>query len=453
MADEGWAFTTEQVHAGFEPDEGHGARITPVYLSAGFLFDDFEQARDRFAGDEPGYTYTRMGNPTVAAVERKLAALEHGAEAIAVGSGQAAVTVAALGILHAGDHLVSAKSIYEGSRGLFRENFTRFGIEASFVGDANDADAWRAAIQPNTKLLFIEPIPNPKNDLVDVELVAGVAREFGIPLLVDNTLSTPYLLRPADYGAAIVVHSTSKFLSGHGSSLGGVVVDAGRFDWGARPDLFPHLNEASAWLGGRSYVEAFGTGAYAAFTRGVIASRLGPILSPINAFLLQQGIETLSLRVAQHSRGALAVARWLEQQPEVESVDYAGLESSPSHALALRYFPRGYGSVFSFTLRGGEAAARAVVNAVELFSRMTHLGDVRSLVLHPASTTHTLLSPAELAAIGLGPGLLRLSIGIEEPADLIADLERAFAGLRASAAASDALVPSSAVTTADPAFA
>jgi O-acetylhomoserine (thiol)-lyase len=429
------AFATEQVHAGELPERGFGSRITPIYLSAGFEFDDFTQARDRFAGDEDGYTYSRVGNPTNAAVERKLASLEHGADAILVGSGQAAITVGLLGILKAGDHIVSARSIYEGTRGLFRENFSRFGIDVDFVDDASDLDEWRRLIRPTTRLLFGETIPNPKNDLIDIEAIVGVAHEYGLPFAIDNTLATPYLLRPIDYGADIVLHSASKFLSGHGSSLGGVIVDAGKFDWSARPDAFPHLNTPQNALRGASYVERYGNRAYVAYTRSVIASRLGPVLSPFNAFLLQQGIETLSLRVAQHSRNALTIATWLEAQPEVESVDYAGLPSSPYNLLARRYLPRGAGSVFAFTLQGGETAAARFLNNVELFTRMTHLGDVRSLILHPATTTHTLLSEEELVANGIDPGLIRLSVGIEDADDLIRDLERGLEAVRESRAA------------------
>ena len=304
-----------------------------------------------------------------------------------------------------------------------------------FVDDASDLDEWRRLIRPTTRLLFGETIPNPKNDLIDIEAIVGVAHEYGLPFAIDNTLATPYLLRPIDYGADIVLHSASKFLSGHGSSLGGVIVDAGKFDWSARPDAFPHLNTPQNALRGASYVERYGNRAYVAYTRSVIASRLGPVLSPFNAFLLQQGIETLSLRVAQHSRNALTIATWLEAQPEVESVDYAGLPSSPYNLLARRYLPRGAGSVFAFTLQGGETAAARFLNSVELFTRMTHLGDVRSLILHPATTTHTLLSEEELVANGIDPGLIRLSVGIEDADDLIRDLERGLEAVRESRAA------------------
>ncbi|MCL2516091.1 MAG: aminotransferase class I/II-fold pyridoxal phosphate-dependent enzyme [Microbacteriaceae bacterium] len=403
MASE-WGFSTEQVHAGVEPDEGHGARITPVYLSNGFLFDDFDQARDRFAGDDAGYIYTRYGNPTITGVERKLARLERGVEAIAVASGQAALTITFLALLNQGDHVVSARSIYEGTRGLLREDFPRFGITADFVADPGDRAALEAAIRPNTRAIFIETIPNPLNDVPDIALVAEVAHAHGIPVVIDNTLATPYHARPIEHGADIVVHSASKFLSGHGSAIGGVIVSS-ESEWAA---------------------DAAGTG-FAQRARA-LAGRFGPTLSPLNAFLLQQGIETLSLRMARQSAGALAVAQWLEGRPEVASVDYAGLASSPHRALAERYLENGAGAVFAFTLRGGEAAARGLIDRVVLWSRMTHLGDVRSLILHPRSTTHTHLTPAELEAFGVGPGMIRLSVGVEDVADLLADLDQALAG-------------------------
>lgn len=430
MSEHPYGFATQQVHAGETTEAGFGARIPPIYLTAGFAFDSFDAARARFAGDDDGYVYSRMGNPTHAALERRLAALEGGDEAILLGSGQAAVTVALLGLLQAGDHLLSAGSIYEGSRGLFVENFARFGIEVDFVPDAADVEQWRRLVRPTTRAFFAESIPNPKNDLVDLAAVADLAHSHGLPLVVDNTLATPYLLRPIEHGADVVVHSASKFLSGHGASLGGVLVTAGTDTWGG-PGLFEHLNSPARALRGRSYREVFGAGAYGRYTRDVVAARLGPTISPINAFLIQQGVETLSLRVAQHSRSALEVAQWLERQPEVLSVDHAGLASSPSAALAARYLPDGAGSVFSFTLAGGEAAARRFVDAVQLFSRMTHVGDVRSLVLHPASTTHAQRSEAERAAAGIWPGLLRLSIGIEDVRDLVRDLEHALDAVRA----------------------
>lgn len=421
-------FATEQVHGGEDAEAGFGARVTPVHLTAGFVFDSFAQARARFAGDDDGYTYTRVGNPTVAALERRLARLEGGAEGIVVGSGQAAVSVALLSLLQAGDHLLSSGAVYEGSRGLFRENFARFGIEVDLVDDPSDLDAWRALVRPTTRALFGETVSNPTNVVLDVAGVAGVAHAHGVPLVVDSTLTTPYLLRPLEHGADLVVHSASKFLAGHGASLGGAVVVAEHVV--ADPAKFAYLHEAASLLGGRSWVQAHGAGALAAYARAVVASRLGPTISPLNAFLLQQGLQTLSLRVRQHVANALAVAAWLAEQPEVASVDYAGLPGSPSSAQAARYLPRGAGSVLCVTLHGGEASAERFVDGVRLFSRMTHLGDVRSLVLHPASTTHAHRDPADLAAAGIHPGTVRLSVGTEETEDLLDDLRGALQAVR-----------------------
>ena len=431
--EDNFGFDTEQVHAGETIEGAFGARITPIYLTAGFLFDSFDHAKARFEGDDGAWIYSRYGNPTNSAVEARLAALEHGVDALLVGSGQAAITVAMLGILKAGDHFLATPSLYEGTKNLFAENFSRFGIEVEFVDDPFDLTEWERKLRPNTRAVYSESIPNPKNDLIDFALVAGFARDAGVPFVIDSTLATPYLIRPIDHGASIVVHSASKFLSGHGASLAGVVVDGGTFDWGRYPEKFPQFSTPIGAEGSPTLLEEFGTRAYLAYTRSIIAARLGPALSPFNAFLLQQGLETLSLRVERHTRNALAVATWLENQPEVTQVDYAGLASNPHHRLAQQYFPRGTGSVFSFTLDGGQDAARTVIDAVELFSRMTHLGDVRSMVLHPATTSHANLSAADKERFGIGPGLIRLSVGIEDEADLIADLQHAFEVLRAQA--------------------
>jgi O-acetylhomoserine (thiol)-lyase len=432
MTDSGaLGFATRQIHAGAELDDSHRPRATPIYLTAGFVFDDFEQANERFVHSDDGYSYTRVGNPTNTAVERRIADLEGGIGALLVGSGQAAVSTAVLALAGAGDHLVSATSIYEGSRELFRDNLSRLGIATSFVTDANDPDAWEAAIRPETRALFAESIPNPKNDLLDISAVAAVARRHGIPLIIDNTLATPYLLRPIEHGADIVVHSASKFLAGHGTVLGGVIVDAGHIDWSATGERYPHLAR-NVGSDGRTFAERSGRAALLDYARSVIALRQGPAPSPFNAFFILQGIETLSLRVQRHSESALRIATWLEAHPAVESVDYSGLTSNAHHDLARRYLPRGQGSVFSFTLRGGRDAARTFTDAVQLFTRMTHLGDVRSLVLHPASTTHVNRSEEERAAAGIGQGLLRVSIGLEDADDLIADLDRALAAVQAA---------------------
>jgi len=423
-------FSTRQVHAADTPDLTHGARINPVYLSAGFVFDDFDEAQQRFSGEGGGYVYSRINNPTNAAVEKLLADLEGGAGATLVSSGQAATTVGILGIVHAGDHVLSAPSIYEGTRALFRHNFARLGIEVEFVEHPNDPEDWTRRVRPNTRLFFGEVIPNPKNDLIDLAAIADAAHEARVPFAVDATLATPYLIRPIEHGVDVVIHSTSKFLAGHGNAIGGVVIDAGRFDWAAEATRYPHLAASASGLDGPSFLDKFGKLASFAYTRGAIASRFGTSLSPFNAFLLQQGIETLSLRLERHVTNALAIATWLEQQPEVDSVDYSGLPSHPQHDLALRYLPRGQGSVFAFTLHGGIPAARTVIDAVQIFTRMTHVGDVRSLILHPPTTTHSKLMPAERERAGIADGLIRLSVGIEDAADLIADLERAFRILR-----------------------
>ena len=326
-------FATRQLHA-TQADAEVRSRTTPIYLTAGFPFEGFDQAAEHFAGGG-GYSYTRVANPTTAAAERLLAELEGGAEALLVGSGQAAIAVTLLGLVDAGGHVVAGASLYEGTRGLLSDNLARLGIATDFVADANDASAWERLIRPETRALFVESIPNPRNDLVDLALVADVAHAHGIPLVVDNTLATPYLLRPLEHGADIVVHSTSKFLAGHGSVLGGVIVDNGRFDALRSGALFPHLT-ASDRLGGPGYAERFGGRARIAYLRENIAVRFGPTLSPLGAFLLAQGIETLSLRVERQSANALGVARWLAGRPEVASVDYSGLPDSPSHALPER---------------------------------------------------------------------------------------------------------------------
>ncbi|MDP9026604.1 MAG: aminotransferase class I/II-fold pyridoxal phosphate-dependent enzyme [Actinomycetota bacterium] len=428
-------FATQQLHGDALATGDEAPRITPrqtpIYLTAGFVLDDFDQAEQLFSSGE-GYSYTRVANPTNEAVERRVAALEGGAEALLVGSGQAAVVLALLGLVQAGEHIVSASSIYEGTRGLLLDNLPRFGIETAFVDDANDPAAWERAIRPTTRALFAESIPNPKNEILDIAAIAEVAHAHGIPLIVDSTLATPYLVRPIEHGADIVVHSASKFFAGHGAVLGGVIVDNGRFDVERSGHLFPQLTDHGR-LGGPSFAERAGGRARIAYLREVMALRFGPTASPLNAFLIQQGLETLSLRVERQSANALGVARWLEQQPEVHSVDYSGLASSPFHLLAERYLPDGQGSVFSFTLRGGVDAARTFINALDVFTHMTHLGDVRSLVLHLASTSHNLRTDEELSQAGIWPGTLRVSIGIEDLDDLLADLARGLAAIRASA--------------------
>ncbi len=429
-------FATRQVHAG-RRQHGHAARTPPIHLTAGFEFADFDEAHARFAGDDDGFSYTRVGNPSVSGVESRVAALEGGADALLVASGQAALTVALFGLVRAGDHLVSADSIYEGTRGLLVANLGPLGIGSTFVSDVHDLGQWRRAIRPNTKALIVESISNARNDVPDIAALAALAHAEGIPLIVDSTLATPYLLRPIEHGADIVIHSASKFLSGHGSVLGGFVVDGGGFDWAAQPDRFPQFSEPVVTEGGLSFTDRYGRAAFARFIRGTVAPRLGPTPSPLNAFLIQQGIETLSLRVDRQSASALAVAGWLERQAGVARVDHVGLASHPHHAVGARYLPDGTGSVFQFSLSGGLPAARAFVDAVGLVTHMTHIGDVRSLVLHPGTTSHVHRTAEQAAAVGVLPGTLRLSIGVEDPADLVDDLAQALAAARAAAESDD----------------
>lgn len=424
-------FVTRAVHAG-RVRETATSRATPIYLTAGFEFDDFDHAADHF-GTGTGFGYTRTGNPTVRAVERQLAALESGVDAVLVASGQAAVVTALLTVAGAGDHIVSSTHIYEGTRGLLLDNLARLGIEATFVDDIGDPEAWRAEIRPNTRALFAESIANARNDILDIAAVSAVADEAAIPLIVDNTLATPYLVRPIEHGAAIVVHSASKFLAGHGSVLGGVIVDDGRFDAARAGHNAPHL--VLPGRGGVPSVAArHGGNARIAYARESVAPRFGASPSPLNAFLIGQGTETLGLRVERQSRSAREIAQWLESQDAVESVDYAGLPSHPDHAKALHYLDGGFGSIFTFTLRDGLAAARRFVEQVEVFTHMTHIGDVRSLVLHPGTTSHALSSPEQRDVLGIRPGTLRVSIGIEDVRDLISDLSQVLQATRAAVA-------------------
>lgn len=427
------AFATRQLHAGARGFDAHGARATPIYLTAGFEFDDIDEGAARFADPDTGFSYTRVGNPTAAAAERRIADLEGGVGSVLVGSGQAATSTALLTVLEAGDHVVAASDIYEGTREFLRSDLGRLGITVDFVPTAASAEAWHDAITPATRAVFAESIANPRGAVLDVPAVAAVAHAHGIPLIVDSTLATPYLVRPLELGADIVVHSASKFLAGHGTALGGVIVDAGRFDWDAAPGRFRQI-AVDRGPDGRTFVERSGERAFVDATRRV-AMRFGPAPSPLNAFLLLQGVETLSLRVDRQSRTAAELAAWLESQPGVARVDHSALASHPTHAVARRLLPAGHGSVFSITLDGGLEAAAAFTRAVRLFTPMTHLGDVRSLVLHPATTTHAHRSADDLAAAGITPGLLRLSVGLEDPADLRADLAR---GLDAAATASAA---------------
>ncbi|MGW1763111.1 bifunctional o-acetylhomoserine/o-acetylserine sulfhydrylase [Streptomyces sp. NPDC002073] len=428
-----WSFETKQLHAGAAPDPATGARAVPIYQTTSFVFRDTRHAADLFSLAEPGNIYTRIHNPTQDVFEQRIAALEGGVAAVALASGQAAETLALLNVARSGDHIVSSASLYGGTYNLFRHTLPRFGIEVSFVEDPDDLDAWRAAVRPTTKALFAETLGNPRGNVLDVRAVADAAHDAGLPLVVDNTVPTPYLLRPIEHGADVVVHSATKFLGGHGTTIGGVVVDAGTFDFGAHPERFPDFSEPDPSYHGLRYWPALGPGAYAVKLRVQLLRDLGPAIAPHSAFLLLQGVETLSLRMERHSSNALALAEWLEQRDEVAAVHYPGLPSNRWYEAARRYLPYGAGAVLAFELRGGAEAGRRFVDGVELFSHLANIGDVRSLVIHPASTTHGQLDAAELAATGTSPGLVRLSVGIENLADLKADLE---AGFRAAKEAS-----------------
>ncbi|MER5991652.1 bifunctional o-acetylhomoserine/o-acetylserine sulfhydrylase [Streptomyces viridosporus] len=428
-----WSFETKQVHAGAEPDPTTGARATPIYQTSSFVFRDTQHAADVFSLAEPGNIYTRIHNPTQDVFEQRVAALEGGVAAVALSSGQAAQTLALLTLARSGDHIVSATSLYGGTYNLFRHTLPKFGIEVSFVDDPDDAEAWRAAIRPNTKALFAETLGNPRNNVLDVRAVADVAHGAGVPLIVDNTVPTPYLLRPIEHGADIVVHSATKFLGGHGTTIGGVVVDGGTFDFGAHAERFPDFTEPDASYHGLRYWPALGPGAFAIKLRVQLLRDLGPAIAPHSVFLLLQGVETLSLRMERQTTNAQALAEWLEQRDEVAAVHYPGLPSNRWYEAAQKYLPRGAGAVFSFELKGGVEAGKRFVDGVELFSHLANIGDVRSLIIHPASTTHSQLTEEQLAATGTAPGLVRLSVGIENLTDLRADLE---AGFRAAKEAS-----------------
>ncbi|WAL76024.1 bifunctional o-acetylhomoserine/o-acetylserine sulfhydrylase [Kitasatospora sp. YST-16] len=422
----GWSFETRQIHAGAQPDPATGARAVPIYQTTSFAFRDTAHAADLFALAEPGNIYTRIHNPTTDVLEQRLASLEGGVAAVALASGQAAETLALLTLAQAGDHLVSSASLYGGTYNLLRHTLPRFGVEVSFVEDPDDLEAWRAAIRPNTKALFAESLGNPRGNVLDVRGAADVAHAAGVPLIVDNTVPTPYLLRPLEHGADVVVHSATKFLGGHGTTIGGVVVDGGSFDFGADPERFPGFNEPDPSYHGLRFWDALGPGAFAAKLRVQLLRDLGPALSPHSAFLLLQGVETLSLRLERHTANALELARWLEQRDEVAAVHYPGLPSSRWYGAAQRYLPRGAGAVLSFELRDGIEAGRRFVDGLELFSHLANIGDVRSLVIHPASTTHSQLDAEQLTATGAAPGLVRLSVGLESVTDLRADLEAGF---------------------------
>jgi O-acetylhomoserine (thiol)-lyase len=428
-----WSFATRQIHAGQEPDPTTGARALPIYQTTSFVFDDADQAANRFALSELGPIYTRIGNPTNEVVENRIADLEGGVGALLVASGQAAETLSILNLAGAGDHIVSSPSLYGGTQNLFAHTLPRLGIEVTFVQDQADPQSWRAAANERTKAFFGETIANPSSDVLDIAAVAGVAHEVGVPLIVDNTVPTPYLNRPLEHGADVVVHSATKYLGGHGTAIGGVIVDGGTFDYAQHPERFPGFNTPDESYHGLVYARDLGVGcalganlAFILKARVQLLRDLGPAIAPFNAFLIAQGLETLSLRIERHVANAKQVASWLLDQEQVESVSYAGLPGHPSYELAQRYLPGGAGAVLAFEISGGAEAGRRFVSGLELHSHVANIGDVRSLVIHPASTTHSQLSEAAQIAAGVTPGLVRLAVGIEHIDDILADLETGF---------------------------
>jgi O-acetylhomoserine (thiol)-lyase len=420
-----WSFETKQIHIGQEaPDAATDARAVPIYQTTSYVFPSSQSAADRFGLTEPGNIYTRIMNPTSDVFEKRIAALEGGVAALAVASGAAAVTYAIQNIARAGDHIITDKFIYGGTYNLFSNTIEDFGISASFV-DASDLDAVRAAIRPNTKLIFIETIGNPNATIVDIEALAAIAHEAGIPLIVDNTFATPYLVRPFEYGADIVVHSATKFIGGHGTSIGGVIVDGGSFDW-AQNDKFPGLSQPNPSYHGVVFTEAVGPIAYIIKARVTLLRDTGSALAPLNAFLFLQGLETLSLRVERHVENTLAVIDYLTGHPKVKQLIHPSQPDHRDHERYRKYFPNGGATIFTFELDGTAEQARAFTEKLELFSLLANVADVKSLVIHPASTTHSQLSEAELLDAGITPTTVRLSIGTENIKDIIADLEQGF---------------------------
>ena len=432
-----WAFETRQIHAGQSADTATGARALPIYQTTSYVFNDTDHAANLFALKEFGNIYTRIMNPTQDAIEQKIAALEGGVGALLVASGQAAQTLAILNIAESGDHVVASPNLYGGTANLLKYTLPKYGVEVSFVDNPRDLDSWRAAVQPNTKLFFGESIANPKADVLDIEGVAAVAHEAGVPLIVDNTIATPYLIRPLEWGADIVLHSATKYLGGHGTSVAGAIVDGGTFDFAADPAKFPNYNTPDPSYHGLVFARDLGVGsalganlAFILKARVQLLRDLGPAVSPFNAFLIGQGIETLSLRLDRHLANTRSVAEFLDRHGQVEFVRWASLPSSDNYELAQKYCPKGSGAVLAFEIAGGVEAGKKFVEALTLHSHVANIGDVRSLVIHPASTTHSQGGDAERLAAGVTPGLIRLAVGIEHVDDIIADLEQGFAAAR-----------------------
>lgn len=426
-------FETRQLHVGQEQaDPATDARAVPIYATTSYVFPDFDRAAARFALDEPGNIYGRLTNTTQEVLERRLASLEGGTAALAVASGAAAITYALRAITRAGDHIVSSRTIYGGTYNLLNHTLPRDGVTTTFV-DIDDLAAVEQAITPHTRLVFLETFGNPNADLPDLEAVCAIAHRHHLPVVVDNTFATPYLFRPLEHGADIVVESATKFIGGHGTTLGGVIVEGGGFDWSAVPGRFPTLSEPDPSYHGLCFHRTFGDAAFVTRARAVLLRDTGAAISPFAAFLLLQGVETLSLRVQRHVANALAVIDHLHGVPQVERISHPAVEDRPDHARYLKYFPNGGGSIFTFDIRGGRRAARTFIDNLHLFSLLANVADAKSLVIHPASTTHAQLDERELAAQGIRPGTIRLSIGLEHIDDIIADLDGAFAAVQAAA--------------------
>jgi len=432
-----WAFETLQIHAGQTPDPVTGSRALPIYQTTAYQFRDTQHAADVFGIAEAGYVYTRINNPTQDVVEQRLAALEGGVGALLLASGMAATAIAIMNVAQAGDHIVASPHVYGGTYNLFNFTLPKYGIEVTFVDDAQDMDSWKRAVRPNTKAFFGEGISNPQAIMIDIEAIAKVAHEVGVPLMVDNTIATPYMTKPIEYGADVVTHAATKFLSGHGTAMVGAIIDSGNFDYAKYPEKFKGFNEPDESYNGLVYAKTLGVGStFGANLAFIYKARLqllrdiGASVSPFNAWLLAQGLETLSLRMDRHVENSQATAEWLEKHLSVERVSYPGLLSSPLHHLAKKYTPKGPGAVMSFELKGGLDAGRKFVEGLKMFSHVANIGDVRSLVIHPASTTHSQLSPEEQLHAGITPGMVRLSIGLENIKDIKADLELGFAAAK-----------------------
>lgn len=424
MADKKLHFETIQLHAGQEnPDSATGARAVPIYQTTSYVFDNSAHAEARFGLRDAGNIYGRLTNPTQDVLEQRVAALEGGVAALAVASGAAAITYALLNLAHSGDHIVAARTIYGGSYNLIEHTLADYGITSTFV-DPSDTDNFARAIKPETKAIFIETLGNPNSNVIDIDRLAEIAHGHGIPLVVDNTFATPYLFRPIEHGADIVVHSATKFLGGHGTSLGGVIVDSGNFDWKAS-GKFPQLTSTDPSYHGTVFTDVAGKAAYVTRIRAVLLRDTGATLSPFNAFILLQGIETLSLRVERHVANALRVVEFLSKHPKVKSVNHPALESHPDHELYKRFFPYGAGSIFTFEVEGGRDAAHRFIDSLKIFSLLANVADVKSLAIHPASTTHSQLSDNQKAQQGIYPGSIRLSIGTEHIDDIIDDIAQA----------------------------